>query len=268
MKINVATYLAKGPTPQDVYTSRQSVEEFLQEYGRPVVFKHRWNFDDLQRGLTKECPYKDGAYHRDKTDCPYCFGTGFLGGFSDGQIVMAVIADAPVDQLKVDSRGYILFERHPQLTAPWYPTMGDGDLLIEAEFDWGNWEVLSTQDRFELKEVRPITLRGTSIYPNRFWIQQTSQLDRIMNGHVFYNVPIVFNYDSIPQVQPPIGLDPDDYSLPYSTLSIPFLLIGSEAWPSSSINFGFKLVGLGSTSNTTQGLRLTGTNELGATIIL
>lgn len=269
MKVIEYPLLNTGPTPQDVKEYRLHVYEAQSKLGTPVIFKHRWNMVDVTNGLAQLCPLYDDSYHRSKTDCPYCFGTGFLGGFSDGIIQFVTIADTPVDQLKIDAQGYILFDKHPELTAPWFPDMGDGDLIIMAEFDFSNWDVLTTLDRFELNEVKPTTIRGPfSEYTayQFFKIQQNAKMDRVPNGHVYYNVPIEFDYNSAPIVFPPPGSDPDDFPYPDFIQTYGLRLIGSESQLTATTSSNLKLIGSGTNATVTHGLSIEGSSD-GTTVI-
>jgi len=261
--VKIADYdlLSIGPTPKEIKRQRKATYDSLLSLGRPVIFKHRWNFQDANRGLCKVCPYFDETYHRNKTDCLYCYGTGFLGGFADGVVTFAIIADAPVDQLKISSEGVILFDKHPQMVAPWIPEMGDGDLIITAEFDRSNWEVLQTIDVFELNQVDPTTVRGLwGSYTDYtlYRIQQISKIDRVPNNHIYRNVPIEFDYTSVPVISPPVGSFPSDYPTPQATIEYGLRIIGREAGATSSTKTEFIIVGDGTSSESSIGIRMTG----------
>src|SRR5436853_5860447 len=86
-------YLGPRSTPQDVRDMRQSTFEYQRKYGMPIIHKHRWNTRDVKTGLAVVCPYHDVAYGSDFSNCPYCFGTGYLGGYADAQIFYATFAD-------------------------------------------------------------------------------------------------------------------------------------------------------------------------------
>lgn len=261
MKV-IDTYLFNiGPTPREIKTFRKEVTQFHTTLGQPVIFKHRWNLDDVSKGLAVLCPNHNYSYERDKSHCPYCFGTNFLGGFADGVIIFATISDAPVDQLKIGPQGYILYDKHPQFTAPWYPNMGDGDLIIQAEFDRANWSVLATGDRFELNNVTPVTIRGIfgpfTDY-KLYKVQQTSEIDRIPNLHHYYDVPIEFDYNSAPGASF-AGLDTNIFPFNYNTsIQYPLFLIGQQGYFTSSDGIVLRLFGAGTDSQATFPLLMTG----------
>lgn len=261
MKIADYSLVNIGPTPREIKHMRKSVMDFHSKLGQPVVFKHRWNLDDLSKGLCQKCPFHDDSYERSKTDCKYCFGTGFLGGFADGVIIFATIADAPTEQLKISPQGYILFDRHPQFKAPWYPDMGNGDLIITANFDRATWSVLSTGDVFELKNVAPVTVRGLfGVFSDYklFKVEQSAEIDRVLNDHIYYNVPITFNYDNIPVVIPPSGALSGDYKLPYASILVGLKIIGQEGGLTSTITQPLFITGGGTTNYISQKLSITG----------
>ena len=267
MKLIDTYLLGIGPTPKDIKRMRQEVLDFHLKLGQPVIYKHRWNLRDLQEGRAQRCPDFDESYHRDKTDCKKCFGTSFLGGYDDGIVLFATISDAPVDELKIGPQGYILFDRHPQFTAPWFPDMGDGDLIIQAEFDLSTWSVLQTSDRFELNDVQPVTIRGLwgawsdfKLYK----VQQTAQIDRLPFGHVYYNIPIEFDYVGellIAPIIPPLGEDPDLFPIApkiFASTHQPFKLIGQDGFFTAFDPIGFRLIGGGTTTQQTFKFKLKG----------
>lgn len=224
-----------GPgTPQEVKDLRKSSFDLHEELGFPVIVKHRWNEIDLKEGRTRLCPYHDELYDRSPSNCPYCFGTGYLGGFADGAIVYVTLQDAAQDVIRVTPQGILQMDQNPALTAPWIPELGDGDLVILATFEGGNWDVDDVHERYLLRMVEPITMRGpgwnnrNSTTSKRFRISQQSAADKVPLGHEFYNVPIVFNYDDVP----PDVTPPDDPDLPegytYSAHEVSVRVVGAE----------------------------------------
>ncbi len=213
--------LGPAGTPQEVQDLRQSSFDLHDELGAPVVFKHRWNADDAAKGLTWACPFHDELYGgRDPEWDPICFGTGYVGGYADGQIVFVTIQDAQETQIKVTPQGILQMDMHPAMTAPWLPRMGDGDLIISVEFDPNSWQVIAEDERYVLEDVTPISMRGpgwgrsNSITLRRHRISQQSQLDKLPIGHPLYQVPIVFDYSDVPDdpTPPYVPTPPEDYT--------------------------------------------------------
>jgi hypothetical protein len=145
-------------TPREIRELRRHNLEFHHRLGNPVIFKRRKTLQDVENGTAVRCPYNyDTAYHSDISTCPYCFGTGILGGFDSGIIVFVTIGDAVTDQFQLSPQGLLTRMTHPQWTAPWKPQMHDGDLIILANFDPDTYAVVSTDDRFEIDQVTPVT---------------------------------------------------------------------------------------------------------------
>lgn len=204
--------LGPAGTPHSVKELRQSSFDLHETLGFPVIHKHRWNEQDLEDGLVERCPLHDDIYDRDLTWDNICFGTGYVGGFGDPTIVYVSLQDAPQQTVKINAQGVLMMDQHPQLTAPWLPLMGDGDLIILADFIPGSWDVVDTHERYELREVRPITIRGpefrtSSTTLKRLRISQEASVDRLPLGHPFFDVPI--EYDPNPVVPDPNPDDPD-----------------------------------------------------------
>ncbi len=128
-------YLGGPGTPQDIKDLRQSSFDFHESLGYPVIFKHRWTLKDFQDGLVEQCPLHDDLYNSDPSWDEVCFGTGYVGGYRDAEIVYISFSDAPTDTIKITPQGLLQFDQHPQITAPWTPYMQDDDLLIMATFD-------------------------------------------------------------------------------------------------------------------------------------
>lgn len=227
-------YLGPAGTPQEVRDLRKSSFDLHEQLGTPVVFKHRWNLDDLAAGRTWRCPYHDELYgNRDVTWDTTCFGTGFVGGYADGQIVFATIQDTQETAIRISPQGVLTMDMHPAMTAPWLPEMGDGDLLIVADFIPDSWTISDTFERYVLRDVTPVTMRGpgwgrqNGALVHRQRISQQSQIDRLPPGHQLYQVPIVFNYSHVPpDPTPPYVPEPGDVG--YSEFEISARLRGID----------------------------------------
>lgn len=83
----------------------------------------------------EQCPLHNDLYGADVSWDPVCFGTGYVGGYRDAEIVYVSLSDAPIDTIKITPTGLLQFDQHPQLTAPWIPYMEDDDLIIIADFE-------------------------------------------------------------------------------------------------------------------------------------
>lgn len=228
--------LGGARTPQEVKQLRRSSFELHESLGFPVIHKHRWNEQDLREGLVQRCPLHDDLYDSDPSYDNVCFGTGYVGGFSDPVIVNVTLQDAATDTIKISANGTLIMDTHPSLTAPWNPEIGDGDLIILADFEPGTWDIADTHERYELKEVTPITMRGPhfvrqpEVTRNRFRISQQANVDKLPWGHPFYDVPIVFDPSVVPPDPTPDdpGVDPGTLGTYSESYSYGIRIRGSE----------------------------------------
>jgi hypothetical protein len=228
-----------GPgTPNDIRQLRESRFEMLEELGYPVVHKHRWNERDMREGLVEPCPLDHDELYggQGATWDPVCFGTGYVGGYADPTVVWITLNDTPTNVITPLPSGILELDNHPQLTAPWLPEMGDGDMIILADFDPMTWEVLDMHERYILQDVTPYTIRGPKIktqstIKDRHRIQQNANVDKLPWGHHLYNVPLVFDPSIIPGV------------LGEAELRVAVRVVGAESqWKASSHSANVRVV--------------------------
>jgi|SRR6476469_5885141 len=263
-------YTGPRSTPQDVIDMRRSTFDYHKTYGMPVIHKHRWNQRDLKNGLTIRCPYHyDTAYDQDFAGCPYCFGTGYLGGYADAQIIYGTFSDVREDRIKVGVGGVLMFDREPQVIFPWIPDMGNGDLIITGTFEEDQVTVIDTEDRFVLKEVTPVTLRGyqRKVQTVEYKVQQNSMMDRVPDGDFLYDVPLIFDYGNLPlpPVVPP-GNDPDNPPVPdvtESSTTRSIRIVGVLPVNGTQRLQDLRVTARGNTSQRTQSIQIVGTQEPG-----
>jgi hypothetical protein len=232
-------YLGGPATPQDIKDLRQNSFDYHRDLGYPVIFKHRWTEKDLREGLVEQCPLHDDIYDGDLSWDPVCFGTGYVGGYRDGDIIYVSISDAPQDVIKITPQGILQYDHHPQMTAPWFPTMQDNDLIIVATFDPETWEIVDLAERYTLREVNQITMRGPgyqrqgrNAIGKPFTVHQEAAVDKLPYGHPLYNVPVVFDSGEVPPDVDEPGDDPydpgDDGPGTYSAVNINVRIKGAE----------------------------------------
>lgn len=257
MALTVVNYfLGPKSTPHEVKDLRRSTFDYHSTYGMPVVHKHRWNERDVKNGLAIHCPYHfSDVYEQGWADCPYCFGTGYLGGFADGVIVWVTFSDATENRIRVGPNGVLMFDREPQMVAPWIPDMGNSDLIITADFEPDTFDIVEERDRYTMKEVTPVTVRGfqRQVQTKEFRVQQNSQIDRVPDGDIFYQVPIVFDYGNLPPLPP----DPDHPGTTTST-TIGLRIQGEPYLGQSQVLVPLRINGLGSTGTSTHDIRVWG----------
>lgn len=229
MKLAQWNYLGPKSTPNDIRNTRRAAFDWHRNKGEPIIHKKRWSWKDVDEGKTRRCPLHNAAYDADSQWDPYCFGTGFVGGWADAIITFASIADTQEDVIKLLPQGQLIYETHPGFTAPWTPAMGDGDLLIRGEFDFNTWDMTNETDRYILQEVTPFTIRGVRSNRQGFKVQQKGNLDRVPPHHRWLDVPYVFDYSKVPE-NPivPVGGE-DNYSDALTAFEVPFFINGIES---------------------------------------
>lgn len=214
MKTAVFPQLGPSHTPQEVKDLRQSSLEFHRVHGQPLVHKHKWNEIDVREGRARLCPFHDDVYGRDRSWDQYCYGTGYVGGWADGDIFYGTVGDTQEDVFRQTESGVLVHQRHPGLSAPWLPILGDGDLIFTVDFIDGTLEIDEVIDRFTLREVTPTTMRGpafNSFNGRPYRVSQESMMDRVLEGHPWFDVPVIFDYGNVPEPEFPPDYDPGDY---------------------------------------------------------
>lgn len=235
-------------TPREVRELRRHNLEFHNRLGTPVLFKRKKTLTDVENGLAVRCPYHyDVQYRSDLSGCPYCFGTTILGGYDSAKLVFVTPGDSVTDQFQLSQNGVLVRMTHPQWAAPWTPQMKDGDLIIMADFG-PDFNVVSTDDRFELDQVTPVTSRGAApvgfaknrdrnafnfIPKHDMLVAQNFRADLVPEGHVLYTVPInePLHWPQVDPVHPepapttPPGTDPDDVNpVPATTMEVAMVM--------------------------------------------
>lgn len=182
-----------GPveTPQAIRRLRRQNYDQLRWIGEPVVVMHRFGNEEVEAGIAKECPgCFDEIYGRARADCQICFGVGFVsiaddpnfwintdgrtitdtdpgtglhaplfGGFAQPYLTYMIEPDTPTDLFKIDQAGALVRTKQAQGFAPWTPTLYDNDLCINVVLDKEH-NIIQSGERFILKMVQPITIRG------------------------------------------------------------------------------------------------------------
>jgi len=250
------TDLGPRSTPQEIKDVRQSAYDFHFTYGMPVIHKHRWTLRDVKKGLARMCPYhaENSAYSQGLEGCPYCFGTGILGGWADGILVTVTFSDVVEDRIKVGPQGILTFDRQPELVAPWIPDMGNGDMIITLDLSADGVQIEDTLDRFILKDVTPITVRGfqKKVQTVEYKVRQQSMIDRVPDGDVYYDVPIVFDYGNLP--------DPGGGTGTETSIALNFATQGITGNHSSYLQ-ALRTTGKGTPVSTTLGFGIDGDAE-------
>lgn len=192
-QINIGFQYTVDPgTPKAVIRRRKSVYSALRRLGSPFLFKHKWTDEDVSLGLAQKSPAYNDIYETSLTSDNLSHGVGFVSqqlssnewygpngnivvsstnpgypyiqapmyrGYGPGWLIWCIQTDTPTDYLKLDEGGVVIRVQEPQIICPYFPTMNDGDLLIAVEIDNG-LNIISAYDRYELKQVRQVAVRG------------------------------------------------------------------------------------------------------------
>lgn len=227
-------------TPQEIKRLRRENMDFCRRMGEAVILKHQYNNDDYNAGtkflddggtvdantdplLAKHCPACwDGVYNNTRSDCPVCFGVGFVslvndnitnkwvengglsdtnlgsntpapkyGGYGPGYITWMVEPDVAVDVFRINEQGVMVQTENAQGVAPWFPDLGDNDLCINVELSRNQQTILKAEDRFQLKLTNPNTIRGfgrRGVFQN-YKVSQQFAMARIPENTIWYSVP-------------------------------------------------------------------------------
>lgn len=192
------TFKQVGPpnTPQEIKRLRRENMDLCRRMGQPVVVRHMYSIEDVDSGVAQKCPAcYNSAYDHVRGDCPVCYGMGFAsvelnaaspllwittqgtlvqtgnppagavqapryGGFGVPYLTWLVEPDIAVDVFRITNEGVMTQQYDAQGFAPWTPTLGDNDLCINVSLKPDGFTIDKALDRFQLKRVQQITIRG------------------------------------------------------------------------------------------------------------
>jgi hypothetical protein len=223
-----------GPpyTPQEIKRLRRENMDICRKMGQPVVYRHMWNEDDVTEGVARRCPACwDEAYDQVRNDCPVCFGFGFAsveetvnqdmwidtsgqvvedaspgsgwvrapryGGFGESVLTWLMEPDVAVDVFRISDQGTMIRTFDATGVAPWFPNLADNDLCVNVQLSPNDYSIVSTHDRFQLKMVQPITIRGfgkrgrpTGAGGQAYRVAQSFQMSKAPANTSLYEVPV------------------------------------------------------------------------------
>lgn len=230
--MHVVSFREVGPpnTPQEIKRLRRQNMDICRRMGQPVVFRHMFQREDVEAGTAKQCPScYDEAYDQVRNDCAVCYGFGFVsvednpqnfwidtfgqiqlsanpdpawvrapryGGFAAPYLTWMVEPDVAVDVFRINEQGVMVQTYDATGIAPWYPALGDNDLCVNVSVGNDGYTVTATHDRFQLKQVQQITIRGfgkrapVSAAGNPYEVAQSFQMSKSPDNAQLYNVPV------------------------------------------------------------------------------
>jgi len=234
--MHIVSFKEVGPpfTPQEIKRLRRQNMDLCRKMGQPVVFRHMWNQEDVIEGIARQCPAcYDTAYDQVRNDCPVCFGFGFAsveetddpniwineegqlinttspqtgwirapkyGGFGPSILTWMVEPDVAVDVYRINEQGVMIQTYDAQGVAPWWPKLGDNDLCINVRLAPNDFSIIETGDRFQLKLVQQVTVRGFGKMGRpqggqAYMVAQTFQMSKAPTNSSLYDVPLNIEY--------------------------------------------------------------------------
>lgn len=179
-------------TPNDIQHQRRSTWQAMKYMGQPVLIKHMYNDQDVQKGYAEPSANYDDIYQQTRNEDPLSYGIGLVSvekaddewvspdgdivksrvqpssehvpapkyrGFGPGYLTYIVQPDAAEDTFKLSSTGAFIKIQNAQAQMGWYPEVNDNDLIINVTLD-RNGRISESTDRFQAKMTNPISLRG------------------------------------------------------------------------------------------------------------
>jgi len=183
----------------------------------------------VEDGFAEQCPACwDPAYEQVRNDCPVCFGFGFAsieksvdsdlwidnngqivstvspqtgwvrapryGGFGASVLTWMLEPDIAVDVFRISDHGVMTRTYDAQGVAPWFPNLGDNDLCINVVLSPNDYSIIDTEDRFQLKLVQQVTVRGYGKMgrpqgSQAFKVAQTFEMSKAPTNTSIYDVP-------------------------------------------------------------------------------
>lgn len=202
---NVIRFCGDSGIPQDILRRRRLSQETMRRMGTPVLIKHKYNIQDVEKGIAEPSANFDTIYQQPIHDDEFSYGVGYASvetargewikpstetedaelvitdtpepewieaplyrGFGPGYLTYAILPDVPEDVYKLTEEGALIRTQQARLQLPWYPQVGDNDLLILVEIN-ASEEIVQAFERYELKQVSPITMRGAAALQRDAW---------------------------------------------------------------------------------------------------
>ena len=223
-------YVGEHGVPQSIKRLRRQVYDLMRHMGAPVLVKHMYNADDVEKGIAVRADNYDTVYGQTRHNDPVSHGVGFVSaethpeewimpdgkikkasskptgakpapkyrGFGPGHLIYMVQPDVAQDLFKVNDAGALIKVQSATAQAPWFPEINDNDLIINVEID-SNGQILDTFERYQAKMSSPITMRGldrrgrreyTEDGGNRFVMNQTFEMTLIPDTDELYRVEV------------------------------------------------------------------------------
>lgn len=229
---DVRRYLGDPQTPWDIKNQRTYAYEAFQRLGTPVLIKRMYTIEDVENGVAKESPTMDDIYKQSThaTDL-LSYGVGYVSietiegewydpvtfdmfvseakpyanylpapkyrGYGPGMLTYAILPDRPEDQWKLTPQGAMIRQQTAMVQLPWWPQCGDNDLVITCRLS-ADGRITKTDERYQLKQVTPLTMRGSDRWGarefeanaagNRYWVGQQAEMTKVPTNDIVYQL--------------------------------------------------------------------------------
>jgi hypothetical protein len=111
-------------------------------------------------------------------------------GYGPGFLTYVMLPDRPEDVFRITEQGTMIQTQDATVQLPWWPLMGDNDLMIAVQLNNAGM-IIDTFERYQLKKVLPISMRGrdrqgireipgVTAGGNRYWIGQECEATKVM----------------------------------------------------------------------------------------
>jgi hypothetical protein len=198
--VNRIDYVGEGNIPKDVRRRRSQVQELMKRLGAPVVVKHMYNAEDVEKGIAERSPNFDDIYDQSSHTDHLSHGVGWVSvekstnewiapdgsivinatspgnnytrapkyrGFGPGYLTYVILPDAAQDMFRLTPEGAMIRLQTARAQMGWYPAVNDNDLLTLVQVDSAN-RVVDTFERYQLRDVNPVSMRGRNRRGRRF----------------------------------------------------------------------------------------------------
>lgn len=198
--INAIRHLGAPNIPRSIRRQRKSNLDLMRRFGTPVIVKHMYNAEDVQNGIAEASPNFSDIYGQSRHNDPLSHGIGFVSveksdnewvspdgtaivvsdispgtgytpapkyrGYGPGYLIYVILPDASQDVFKLAETGALIKIQEAQVQMGWYPEVNDNDLMIICEINRAE-QVVSTHERYLLKQTSPASMRGRDRYGRR-----------------------------------------------------------------------------------------------------
>jgi hypothetical protein len=121
-------------------------------------------------------------------------------GYGPGFLTYAILPDRPEDQWKLSEQGALIRTQTAMVQLPWWPLVGDNDLIIVCKLD-SNGRIVQTYERYKLKMTAPITMHGrdrlgrrefegVNANNNRYWVGWQAEMTLVPYPDEIYKLEV------------------------------------------------------------------------------